>query len=166
LKDVFHRILSLNLFTMKHLFLICLFCAGLGSWASAQQLEPSQVPAEVTTAFSAKFADAEKVVWELNARGTYDADFEVKGKNHDAVFDKTGKWLETETKVAFDALPQPVKDAWNASAYAKEKIEEIEVVETPEVAMYYEFEVKVSGKEWDIQYLPDGKLLAAFEDKD
>jgi Putative beta-lactamase-inhibitor-like, PepSY-like len=151
---------------MKHLLLICLFCAGLGYIASAQQLEPSQVPAEVRTAFVAKFADAEKVVWELNARGSYDADFEVKGKSHDAVFDKTGKWIETETEVAFETLPQPVKDAWNASAYAKMKIEEIEWVVTPEVAGYYEFEVMVDGKEWDIQYLPDGKLLAAFEDKD
>ncbi len=151
---------------MKHLLLICLLCAACSTWSAAQQLEPSQVPAEVKTAFEAKFTGAEKVVWELNARGNYDADFEVKGKKHDTVFDKTGKWLETETEVAFEALPQPVKDAWNASAYGKMKIEEIELVETPDVAGYYEFEVMVNGKEWDVQYLPDGKLLAAFEDKD
>ena len=72
---------------MKTLFLI-LFVGSI-TYAMAQDVPKSQVPAEVSNAFASKFAKAKDVEWEMEG-DLYKVDFEVGSRDHEAWIDKSG----------------------------------------------------------------------------
>lgn len=56
-----------------------------------------------------------------------------------------GTWHRTETNLRTSDLPSAVSSAWKGSAYGNYRIDEVELIETPE-GSYYRFDLELSGK--------------------
>lgn len=92
--------------------------------------ELKQVPEQVSTAFNAKFAQAEQVVWEQEDESTWEAEFKLGNKEYSANFSNTGKWLETEQEIESNQIPDSIWTKINAQFEIVE-LKEAELLETP-----------------------------------
>lgn len=84
----------------------------------------------VTKAFDTKYPDAQRVSWE-NEAGYVKAEFYTGSYEAEAWFDPQGNWMLTETDLPYKALPQTVKNSFEASLYAKWKIDDVDMLERP-----------------------------------
>jgi len=142
---------------MKKIFLLMTALMLIIGSAYSQKLTTDKVPAEVKAAFTKKFPDATKVGYEME-KTDYEVSFMLKGVEGSANFDKTGKWLETETELTVAQIPANVKATLDKE-FAGYKIKEAVKVETPEVALKYEFDVAKGESKLEIEIATDGRLL-------
>lgn len=119
---------------MKKIMLLSLF--ALVSCATAFSANP---PEAVLAAFTQKFPNAQDVDWSKEKNGEWEAEFEPPGSNDEisAVFSSDGRWLETETEIAFSALPAPIQ-----AALQGKKVKEAARIEKADGSTVYEAEVK------------------------
>ncbi len=119
---------------MKKIMLLSLFV--LVSCAAAFSANP---PEAVLSAFAQKFPNAQDVDWSKEKNGEWEAEFELPGSNDEisAVFSSDGRWLETETEIAFSALPAPVRTALQGK-----KVKEAARIEKADGSTVYEAEVR------------------------
>jgi len=122
-----------------------------------QKITPNKVPSAVKEAFAKKFPAATDVKYEMEKKD-YEINFKEKGVGMSANFDATGKWLETETEINVSDLPREVATS-AADKYPGFKITEVAKTETPEKGMIYELEFRTDKEAWEIQFLPDGKVV-------
>ena len=104
------------------------------------------------------YPQATRVEWE-NDRGYYIADFYENGWERTAWFTPEGIWQLTETEIRFTDLPDAVQTAFRASAYATWEIEDVDMVERPEMEVVYVIEVEQYDQEVDLFYTADGILV-------
>jgi hypothetical protein len=116
-----------------------------------------KVPASVTSAFSSKFPNVSKVTWDKENRNLYEAEFMMNKKKHSANFTAEGKWLETESEVSFDQLPEKVQQSFT-STHKNKKVTSVEKIETSNGEVLYEIEVKKLPGRGEYVYTADGKL--------
>jgi hypothetical protein len=149
----------LNISIMKTIGFMLLSAILLGNAACAQKISADKLPASVTSAFKATFPSVSKVNWEMENANEYEAAFKLNGDEVSANFDKTGKWIETETEIKVSALPAPVQSAINKD-FAGFKIEEATKVESAKNGNTFEAEIKKGEESYDVLYMPDGKMLS------
>ncbi len=118
----------------------------------------TKVSATVKTAFSEKFPGATKVKWDMENENEWEAEFRLDGKKYSANFDNTGAWTETEYEITSDALPETVKACLKRQFESYYKVEEIEVVESPEGTVY-EIEIKKGRSEMEVTISASGSIL-------
>lgn len=128
---------------MKNLILI--IAAAFAATAHAQIISDDKVPAAVSSAFKAKFPEAEKAKWEMENAKDYEVTFIINKGEQAAVFDANGNWLETEIEIKVSELPQAVSQAI-AKQFSAYKIKEAERVEKKEGSISFEVEL-AKGKE-------------------
>jgi Putative beta-lactamase-inhibitor-like, PepSY-like len=116
------------------------------------------VPQAVKTAFAQKFPDAKAGKWAKEKDGSFEAAFDVKGRDMSANFSATGEWLETETEIKKSAIPQPVLTAFYAK-FGQIKIKEACKIEFPNKPIQYELEYTKGVKTMEANFDGDGKLL-------
>lgn len=80
------------------------------------QAQIRKVPAEVTTAFQAKYPDAKNVEWKDNLTN-FQATFSMNDAEWSADFNSKGEWKESTKKMTYEALPAVVKDGFSKSKY-------------------------------------------------
>ncbi len=140
---------------MKHLLLL-LFIAAAVSYCPAQTLTMDKVPAAAANAFKQKFPNGSQPSWSKEGNA-FDVDFYNGKKPQSALFDRSGKWLETETQLNFGALPQKVQ-----STYEKEfegyKVQETYEVESPE-GITYSITAFKGNKNYEATFSDKGELL-------
>lgn len=118
---------------MKKIMLFSLFALFLG--ATAYSANP---PAAVVAAFKQKFPNAQDVDWSKEKNGDWEAEFELPGNSEmSATFAADGRWLETETEIAFSALPAPI-----IAALEGKKVKEAARIEKADGSTVYEAEVR------------------------
>jgi uncharacterized membrane protein YkoI len=127
------------------IFLVALLLSA-GCSLQAQK----DLPAAVKTAFAQKFPDADDVEWDKEKDGNWEVEFEQGDTESTAVFSPDGKWLETETEIALEDLPEPIR-----AAVKGKKIKEVARITKADGTTVYEVEV---GKK-DLMYDPQGNLL-------
>jgi Putative beta-lactamase-inhibitor-like, PepSY-like len=116
------------------------------------------VPQAVKTAFAQKFSNAKVGKWVKEKDGSFEAEFDVKGKDQSANFSATGEWLETETEIKKSEIPQPVLTAFYAK-FGQIKIKEACKIEFSNKPMQYELEYKKGLKMIEVIYDAEGNLL-------
>jgi len=131
------------------LMLAVLFCAS-NSLQAQKDLPPA-----VQTAFAQQFPDATDVEWEMEDDGNWEIEFELGEDESTATFNAEGKWLETETEIAVDDLPEAIR-----AALKGQKIREAARILKSDGATVYEVEIGNQDRLYDA----GGKLL--MEDKD
>jgi hypothetical protein len=149
---------------MKKIILFSVACVVAGL-ADAQKLKSSDVPAAVQEAFAKHFPKAKEVKWSKEGTTEFEAEFESANLKQSANFDKTGKWLETETIIKNSELPQAVQAAI-AKDFAGYKIEEPEKFESPGQAALYEMELEKNKVTYEVQFSADGKVVKKEEKKE
>ncbi|SDE15801.1 PepSY-like domain-containing protein [Niabella drilacis] len=93
---------------MKTKILLAGLFAGISLAGFAQSKSSLPVPAAVKAAFEHQYPGT-KAKWEKED-GNYEAAFTSKGVKTSAVYDKSGKLIETETAISGDAFPKAAKD--------------------------------------------------------
>lgn len=79
----------------------------------------------------------------------------------EAVFNRSGEWLYTQTEVRRADLPATVTDAWNASEYAADngyRLDDIDYYETASDGNYYRLELESRYGDVKLKVTPDGDL--------
>jgi len=123
--------------------------------AFATGFAQSKTPSTVMAAFKEKFPSATDVKWGKESAKEYEAAFKLNGGNYSASFDNAGVWLETESPLKFDQLPDKVQNAFDAS-HKGQTIKAISKIETSKGTMKYEIEVKQGSKTLELFYHEDG----------
>jgi hypothetical protein len=100
---------------MKKTILLFVLLISLGAVKSFGQIR--KVPAAVTDAFKAKYADAQNVEWKDKVT-FFEASFKLNNAEMTADFSSKGEWQESAKKMDYDALPDEVKDGFKKSKYA------------------------------------------------
>lgn len=144
---------------MKKIIYLLLTVALTGNAAYAQKISADKVPAAVNSAFKAKFTTATKKSWEIENTNEYEAGFKLNGKEVSANFDKTGKWLETETEIKVSALPASIQSALSKD-FAGFKINEASKIESVKNGNCFEAEIEKGKETLDVLFTADGKMLS------
>jgi len=118
------------------------------------------VPEAVHQSFSQKYPGVGSVQWGIDKNGYYEAHFKWEGVKLRADFTVDGNWVETESSILFNDLPEAVKAAIE-KAYSKKDIEEIERTDHHQKGVFYDVEFKSKGVEkFDVEFAEDGSVLA------
>lgn len=131
---------------------MALVCAYATSFAQ------SKAPNAVTTTFNQKFPNAINVKWDKENAHEYEASFEWKAEKHSTNFSETGEWLETESPITFNQLPEKVQTAFNAS-HKGTTIKAVAKIETSKGQTQYEVEIKQGLKPVEFFYDANGSVI-------
>lgn len=140
---------------MKNLILVIAASALISLNVTAQTSK--NVPKNVKTAFSQKFAKATDVKWGKEGKTEWEAEFEMDGKEYSANYDLKGNWLETEYAISASEIPAAVKTTIDKD-YAGYQMKESEISETAK-GKVYEFELAKGIKKIEVAFDLNGKLI-------
>ncbi len=140
---------------MKNLSLIGMALVLVSYTACGQAKK--DVPEEVKTAFTERFATASHVKWSKENDTEWEAEFKMDKRDYSANFGNDGKWIETEYKISADELPVAVKVTIQKE-FEGYKIEESELSETVDGKMY---EIELEKGEIEVEAIIDkeGNLI-------
>ena len=93
-----------------------------------------------------------------NGQTYYEAEMMVSGHSKDVLIDKDGVIVEVEEQVAFDSLPDTVKEGLQSKA-GQGKIVKVESLTKHDKLVAYEAKVQTAGRKKEVQVGPDGKPL-------
>lgn len=136
---------------MKYLLVVTLFVTIISINCNAKVTPP----AAVLSTFKQKFPHATKVSWEKEHAHEYEANFIENGSELSANFNEEGKWLETETPVSFNSLPEKVRIAFG-NEHTEGESKGIFKIESAAGTVVYEIEIKSGLKNVDCLYNEDG----------
>ncbi len=134
--------------------LVVFVTAMSGLTACAQ----SKTPTSVTSSFNQKFPHARDVEWEKESKTEWEAEFKLDEKECSANFTAEGEWLETESPMSFNTLPEKVQTAFNA-AHPQSKLKEAAKIETSKGITKYEIEYKKGLKTKEVFYTENGNEI-------
>ncbi len=161
---------------MKNLF-ISVMCICLMTLAGCNKATAdSQINEKAKVELSQRYPDAVNVKWTTK-NGYYVAKFnKVATRSIGSEFDfsvwfnRAGQWCMTESEISYDALPEAVKVAFQASEYATWKVDDIDKLERNGMETFYVIEAETrSGnieKEVDLYYSESGALIKTVVDID
>lgn len=143
---------------MKKIFSLVLIIAAVGFAVNANA-QIRKIPAEVTNAFSEKYADAKNVEWK-DKLSYFASSFEWKGDKYEAHFNKKGEWLNTEKELQVSDLPSAVKDGFDKSKYTDWETKSVYRIDLPEDKVNYRVHISKSSVQKKILlFNAEGKLL-------
>ena len=128
----------------------------------AQTLRMDQVPSAAANAFKIKFPNGAQPSWSKETAQAYEVGF-INGKKHQtALFDATGKWLETETEINYGAVPAKVQHAFEKE-FEGYQIQEVFEVENTDKGFTYEIIAFKGNKNFESVFSAKGELLKKEE---
>ena len=133
-------------------------CTMFVVFANAQKPK-DQTPAAVKTAFAAKYPGAQKVKWSIEKPGEFEVEFVLNKVESSALFDATGKFLESEVEIKEAELPQGVK-ATLAKDFTGFKLGEIEKSTDTKGVATFEMEAAKGKEKLVLSFDGSGKLLS------
>ena len=133
--------------------------------AGEKELKKDQVPKAVISAFEKAFPNAKGLEFEeelFEGKTTaYEVEYKKDGKEYDFLYSAEGVLLQKEEEIDVKTLPDPVIQAI-LKAHPKAKIKEAEKLMKPDsesTVTGYEVEIKVAGKELELELDASGKIL-------
>ena len=139
---------------MKRIFIVLVAVIVTGISASCQV----KVTEAAKKAFAAKFPNATDVKWGKENATEYEAEFKLNNQPVSANFKMDGSWVETETTIKVNDLPQVVINAIKTK-YPGNAITLAEKIEKTGGKFIYEAVIKVNGKKKEIEINPDGSFV-------
>jgi len=118
---------------------------------------PMNVPSAVAAAFKTKYPTITAPSWKI--KGTdYRANFKMANEEMMADFDATGKWLQTETKIATSSLPATVQSSIKKD-FADYKTEDACKVQNATTGGY-SAKVAKGTEKYEVVFGTDGKVIS------
>lgn len=125
---------------------------------SHAHLSVRSAPVEIKEAIEAQYPGARIVEVEREFNG-YDVEIVYKFVRKDVYYSLDFQWIKTETDdVRFANLPQAVKDAIAASPYGQYRVDDIDLIESPQGDVYM-IELERFEHEVKLRITPAGELL-------
>lgn len=140
---------------MKKVLSLALILLSAGIYA--QDSKKIDIPEAVQKAFKEKFPKVKNVQWEMEGEEEYEAEFKKEDKEVSALFAVDGTWIETETDIKPNEVPQVILDAI-AEEYDDFTILEAEKIERAD-GMFYELEINSDGRDWEMEVSPEGEII-------
>ena len=149
------------------MFVLSLFALSLAACSLEKTMTSTpDVPAAVTEQFAGLHPNADKVKWDTEEDGSYEAEYQLNGKEFSNTYSAGGDLLETEEELKKDMLPAPVL-ATIKRDFAHYKIEEAARITYPDGRIVYEAELE--GKDdakFDALFAEDGTLIERVPSSD
>jgi len=130
--------------------------------AGEKELHKNKVPKAVIAAFekanpSAKGLEFEEELFE--GKTAYEVEYKKDGKEYEFLYSPDGVLLQKEEEIDGKSLPEPVAQAVK-KAHPKGEIKEVEQLMKPDGTVTgYEVEIKLAGKEIELELDVSGKIL-------
>lgn len=128
-------------------------------------VDTNGVPVEVLEAMHEMYPEAKDVRFSNGPTYTvakFKGEHGFRNSYKDAWFGHKGHWRLTVNKIDFEALPDPVKEAFAATEYADWTVVEVKMMERPELDPIYEIEAEtvIDGikSEVELIFSADGVL--------
>lgn len=157
---------------MKNLFITAM-CISLIALAGCNKASADNYTenAKAKAELAERYPDAVNVKW-VSKNGYSIAKFNrLATRAHNSGYDfsvwftRSGEWCMTESEVTYDAIPLAVRTAFEASEYARWKIDDIDKVERIGMETFYVIEVETKSgnieKEAELYYSAEGVLIKA-----
>jgi hypothetical protein len=144
---------------MKNIYIVLLYGAFMNISAYARKISADKVPSLVAMAFKIKFLNAADAHWEMENEKNYEVNFKVGNAKQSAVFDATGKWMESESEIKVSELSSAAKESI-AKQFPGFKIEEAEKYEDAEHGSCYEVEIEKGKDTFDVLIRVTGEVLS------
>lgn len=152
-------------FSFTALLIITLLAFNLVN--AAEEISKDQVPKAVLEAFEKAYPNAKEVEFEkemVEGKAAYEVEYKENGKEYEILYDSEGIILQREETIDVKSLPDPITQAI-LKAYPKATIKEAEKVMKPDGTVTgYEVEIKVEGKEVELELDTFGKILKTEQD--
>ena len=160
--------------TMKFMKAAFAFALGAFVFTSCSNDDDDKsvnVPDAVQTAFAQQYGAETRAVWSKKSGKYLVADFNKDGRDYDAWYTTSGKWMMTEVDMVRDIanLPQAVRDGYNATVYAKQgwTIDDIDEIQRPDFETVYKIEIEKAGQpDHDLYFDLGGTLFKDVVDAD
>ena len=108
-----------------------------------------KVPASAANVFNVKFPNGSQPGWIKTGTEIYEVQFFNGKKRQSALFDNTGKWLQTQSEAKYAVVPSKVQRAFET--------------ETPDKVLTYEITAFKGAKNFMVVYSAKGELLKKEE---
>jgi len=142
-------------------FIILLLCIALAS--SGQQLKNEDLPPGLIYEFKNRFPGVEQVSWTLQ-NDIYFADFMFMGLPVLAQYEKTTKWIGSETIMTTEDLPKTIQ-RYIGTNYPDQIIRKTKFIDKRIEAGYYKIETLDKGEQRFLVFDKDG-VFQRMADKD
>ena len=128
--------------------------------AATQTQKPAElnIPAAVSSAFKAKYATVASLSWKMKG-ANYQASFRMNNEEMKAEFDNTGKWLQTENKIATTSLPSTVQ-AEIKKDFSDYKTEDAHKVQSATGGAAFTAKVVKGTEKYEVAFGADGKMIS------
>lgn len=149
-------------------------CVSVMALAGCNKATADNEISKAKAELAARYPDATNVKWsskngytiaKFNRLATRSANLEY---DYSVWFNGTGTWCMTESEVTYNALPEAVKTAFEASEYAAWKIDDIDKLERAGMETFYVIEVETKSgnieKEADIYFSETGAVIKVVLD--
>jgi hypothetical protein len=146
---------------MKNLILF-LFCIATAAFCSAQKLTMDKVPPAAANGFKVKFPNGSQPGWIKTGVDVYEVQFFNGKKRQSALFDNTGKWMQTQSEANYGAVPGKVQRAFETE-FEGYQVQEVYETETPDKGLTYEITAFKGAKNFMVVYSSKGELLKKEE---
>ncbi|PKL78951.1 MAG: hypothetical protein CVV25_09600 [Ignavibacteriae bacterium HGW-Ignavibacteriae-4] len=120
----------------------------------------SNVPDIVKSSFAKKYQDATDIEWEQDddeEGDNWEVEYEIKSKEYSSLFDKNGKWIQTETEINISDLPSNAK-ATITKKFKNFKIIEVESLEDTS-GNFYVIKIKNGKTEMEVTTNLKGEFI-------
>ncbi|GAA3515591.1 hypothetical protein GCM10022393_31920 [Aquimarina addita] len=117
-----------------------------------------KAPKSVKKSFQSKYPGENDPDWHQDKNGYYEANFKKKGIHYRADFDSSGQWIETESSIKEEDLPEVIRKKI-ATDFKEYKIVELEEVDHYTKGKFYDVEIKKDGKKQDIEFNAEGTII-------
>jgi hypothetical protein len=124
-----------------------------------------EVPAAVSQAFKSKYPAAKNITWSQADAKAYDADFESDGTAYTASFFQDGKWLQTESGIESDDLPQTVQDKLSKQ-FNGYLVTDAELIDHRDKGRLYNVHLERGEETVVLTFNEDGKVIEREKDDD
>lgn len=148
---------------MKKVMKIIMVALAAFAMASCDKYDDGRPDKDLRNEFARMYPDAFDVEWDWE--GTHwEVSFETgkrpNGIEHEAWYDKTGKWIRTKTEVLLTSVPQQILDFLAADpdyGSAPFADNDVDFIETPD-GDYYCFELKLNGVDVEVTVNVNGEV--------
>ncbi|MDH6312041.1 hypothetical protein M2137_000804 [Parabacteroides sp. PFB2-10] len=142
--------------------MMALFAMGLVTMVGCN--DDNWVPEDVfVQAFRQQYPGATRVEWE-NKHGYKTVEFRYDGKESEAWYDQSAKWLLTETDLRYNDLPVAVQSGFKASEYADWRVDDVDKLERIDTEVVYVLEVEKGKQEYDLYFSEEGILIKVTQE--
>jgi hypothetical protein len=118
-----------------------------------------KIPASVTETFKEKYPAASNVEWRDKV-SVFMAAFEEDGTKYEARFNSKGEWLNTESRIDENSIPEAVTGGFEKSKYAEWTIEQAYKIQLPGDVVQYRLHVgKTDLQKKNLLFSEKGRLL-------